>query len=107
MICNYFNFEQYHIECSVLYLVALTASFSVINTATVFTAQDYRLSSIYTHTFPHYLIWTTFLDRTNVIQPMQLSMDGKMREINPDDLQNLTHNPVFQPEDPGSEDEAQ
>ncbi|XP_035013114.2 synembryn-A isoform X1 [Hippoglossus stenolepis] len=46
------------------------------------------------------------LSRTNVIQPMQLSMDGKMREITPDDLQNLTHNPVFQPEDPGSEDEA-
>ncbi|XP_060933123.1 synembryn-A [Limanda limanda] len=46
------------------------------------------------------------LSRTNVIQPMQLSMDGKMREITPDDLQNLTHNPVFQPEEPGSEDEA-
>ncbi|XP_069384272.1 synembryn-A isoform X1 [Paralichthys olivaceus] len=46
------------------------------------------------------------LSRNNVIQPMQLSMDGKMREITPDDLQNLTHNPVFQPEEPGSEDEA-
>ncbi|XP_062245657.1 synembryn-A [Platichthys flesus] len=46
------------------------------------------------------------LSRTNVIKPMQLSMDGKMREVTPDDLQNLTHNPVFQPEEPGSEDEA-
>ena len=41
---------------------------------------------------------------------MQLGMDGKMREIPPEDLQKLAHNPLFQPEEPArsdSEDEAQ
>ncbi|XP_029910368.1 chaperone Ric-8A isoform X2 [Myripristis murdjan] len=50
------------------------------------------------------------LSRNNVIQPMQLGMDGKMREINPEDLHKLTHNPAAQPENPpqpDSEDEAQ
>ncbi|XP_038563030.1 synembryn-A isoform X1 [Micropterus salmoides] len=49
------------------------------------------------------------LSRTNVIQPMQLGMDGKMREMTPEDLHKLTHNPLFQPEEPinsDSEDEA-
>ncbi|XP_069575713.1 synembryn-A [Brachyistius frenatus] len=50
------------------------------------------------------------LSRTNLIQPMQLGMDGKMREMTPDDLHKLTHNPLFQSEeaaDPDSEDEAE
>ncbi|XP_042352490.1 synembryn-A [Plectropomus leopardus] len=50
------------------------------------------------------------LSRTNLIQPMQLGMDGKMREIAPEDLHKLAHNPLFQPEEPAhseSEDEAQ
>uniref|UniRef100_A0A3Q3M683 Synembryn n=1 Tax=Mastacembelus armatus TaxID=205130 RepID=A0A3Q3M683_9TELE len=49
------------------------------------------------------------LSRTNVIQPMQLTMDGKMREMSPKDLHKMTHNPLFQSEDPansGGEDEA-
>ncbi|GAA6221212.1 synembryn-A isoform X2 [Lates japonicus] len=49
------------------------------------------------------------LSRTNVIQPMQLGMDGKMREMTPEDLHKLTHNPLFQPEEPAdsdNEDEA-
>ncbi|XP_033491111.1 chaperone Ric-8A isoform X1 [Epinephelus lanceolatus] len=49
------------------------------------------------------------LSRTNLIQPMQLGMDGKMREIAPEDLHKLAHNPLFQPEEPAhsdSEDEA-
>lgn len=44
-----------------------------------------------------------------MIQPMQLGMDGKMREMTPEDLHKLTHNPLFQPEEPinsDSEDEA-
>ncbi|KAM7413822.1 hypothetical protein PAMA_018895 [Pampus argenteus] len=49
------------------------------------------------------------LSRTNLIQPMQLGMDGRMREITPDDLNKLTHNPLFRPEDPANsdDDEAQ
>ncbi|XP_040894360.1 synembryn-A [Toxotes jaculatrix] len=49
------------------------------------------------------------LSRNNMIQPMQLGMDGKMREMTPDDLLKLTHNPLFQPGEPAnsdSEDEA-
>ncbi|XP_017289395.1 synembryn-A isoform X2 [Kryptolebias marmoratus] len=49
------------------------------------------------------------LSRTNVIQPMQLDMDGNMREMTTKDLHKLTHNPVFQPEEPAdsdTEDEA-
>ncbi|XP_070763210.1 chaperone Ric-8A [Enoplosus armatus] len=50
------------------------------------------------------------LSRTNLIQPMQLGMDGKMREMTPEDLHKLAHNPLFQPEEPpansDSEDEA-
>ncbi|XP_072242641.1 chaperone Ric-8A [Leuresthes tenuis] len=49
------------------------------------------------------------LSRTNVIQPMQLGMDGKMREMTPEDLHKLAHNPLLQSEEPansGSEDEA-
>ncbi|XP_042268903.1 synembryn-A isoform X1 [Thunnus maccoyii] len=45
------------------------------------------------------------LSRTNLIQPMQLGMDGRMREITPDDLHKLTHNPLFQPEEPANSDE--
>ncbi|XP_051239177.1 synembryn-A [Dicentrarchus labrax] len=44
------------------------------------------------------------LSRTNVIQPMQLGMDGKMREMTPKDLHKLAHNPLFQPEEPANSD---
>lgn len=40
---------------------------------------------------------------------MQLGMDGKMKEITSEDMRKLTHNPLFQPEEPAnsdSEDEA-
>ncbi|XP_073328501.1 chaperone Ric-8A [Pagrus major] len=49
------------------------------------------------------------LSRTSLIQPMQLGMDGKMREMTPEDLRKLTHNPLFPPGEPprsDSEDEA-
>ncbi|XP_029992083.1 chaperone Ric-8A isoform X2 [Sphaeramia orbicularis] len=49
------------------------------------------------------------LSRTNLIQPMQLGLDGKMREVTPEDLHKLTHNPLLQPQEPqnsDSEDEA-
>ncbi|XP_056244092.1 synembryn-A isoform X2 [Seriola aureovittata] len=44
------------------------------------------------------------LSRTNVIQPMQLGMDGKMRELTPEDMCKLTHNPLFQQEEPVNSD---
>ncbi|XP_029290566.1 chaperone Ric-8A [Cottoperca gobio] len=44
------------------------------------------------------------LSRTNLIQPMQLGMDGTMREIPPEDLHKLAHNPLFQPEEPANSD---
>ncbi|KAM9376407.1 chaperone Ric-8A [Pholidichthys leucotaenia] len=44
------------------------------------------------------------LSRTNVIQPMQLGMDGKMREVTPEDLRKLTHNPLLQSEEPNNSD---
>ncbi|XP_034389929.1 synembryn-A isoform X1 [Cyclopterus lumpus] len=44
------------------------------------------------------------LSRTNLIQPMQLGMDGKMSEISPEDLHKLAHNPLFQPEEPANSD---
>ncbi|XP_070687499.1 chaperone Ric-8A [Pempheris klunzingeri] len=44
------------------------------------------------------------LSRTNLIQPMQLSMDGKMREITPDDLHKLVHNPLLQPDETADSD---
>ncbi|KAM4619196.1 chaperone Ric-8A [Polymixia lowei] len=48
------------------------------------------------------------LSRHNVIEPMQLSSDGKLREINQEDLQKLVHNPILQPEDPpGSDNEEE
>uniref|UniRef100_A0A3Q4BU26 Synembryn n=1 Tax=Mola mola TaxID=94237 RepID=A0A3Q4BU26_MOLML len=49
------------------------------------------------------------LSRTNVIQPMQLRMDGKMSEMTAEDLNKLAHNPLVQPDEnanSGSEDEA-
>nr|XP_046250742.1 synembryn-A isoform X2 [Scatophagus argus] len=49
------------------------------------------------------------LSRTSVIQPMQLGMDGKMREMTREDLHKLTHNPLLQPAETAnsdSEDEA-
>lgn len=55
------------------------------------------------------LCQTTSPCRTSVIQPMQLGMDGKMREITPEDMRKLTNNPLLQPDEPtnsGSEDEA-
>lgn len=42
--------------------------------------------------------------RTSVIQPMQLDMDGNMREMTTKDLHRLTHNPVIQPEGPAASD---
>ncbi|XP_030587296.1 chaperone Ric-8A isoform X2 [Archocentrus centrarchus] len=48
------------------------------------------------------------LSRTRLIQPMQLGMDGTMREMTTEDLHKLTHNPLFQSEEPpnlDSEDE--
>ncbi|XP_071344839.1 chaperone Ric-8A isoform X2 [Trachinotus anak] len=44
------------------------------------------------------------LSRTNVIQPMQLGMDGKMREMTAEDMHKLTHNPLFQPQEPANSD---
>ncbi|XP_047452788.1 synembryn-A isoform X2 [Mugil cephalus] len=44
------------------------------------------------------------LSRTNMIQPMQLGVDGTMREISPEDLHKLTHNPLFQSEEPPNSD---
>ncbi|XP_047246764.1 synembryn-A isoform X2 [Girardinichthys multiradiatus] len=49
------------------------------------------------------------LSRTNLIQPMQLDSDGKMREMTTDDLNKMVTNPLFQseePADPNSEDET-
>ncbi|XP_016521209.1 chaperone Ric-8A isoform X1 [Poecilia formosa] len=49
------------------------------------------------------------LSRTNLIQPMQLNSDGKMREMTTEDLNKLATNPLFQsqePADPDSEDET-
>ncbi|KAM4553091.1 chaperone Ric-8A isoform 2-T2 [Fundulus diaphanus] len=49
------------------------------------------------------------LSRTNFIQPMQLSSDGKMRELTREDLNKLATNPLFQseePADPDSDDES-
>uniref|UniRef100_A0A3P9NKY6 Synembryn n=1 Tax=Poecilia reticulata TaxID=8081 RepID=A0A3P9NKY6_POERE len=49
------------------------------------------------------------LSRTNLIQPMQLNSDGKMREMTAEDLNKLATNPLFQsqePADPDSEDET-
>ena len=46
--------------------------------------------------------------RTNVIQPMQLAMDGTMREMTAEDMDKVTHNPLQQPEEAaGSGDEDQ
>ncbi|KAM3842677.1 LOW QUALITY PROTEIN: chaperone Ric-8A [Diretmus argenteus] len=47
------------------------------------------------------------LSRNNVIQPMQLGLDGRMREINPEDMCKLVHNPVFHPENPPNEDDEE
>lgn len=50
------------------------------------------------------------LSRSNVIQPMQLDMDGNMREMTTEDLHKLVNNPLIQTEEPhnlDSEDEAQ
>ncbi|KAM9351589.1 chaperone Ric-8A [Symphorus nematophorus] len=44
------------------------------------------------------------LSRTSVIQPMQLGMDGKMREMTPEDMCNLAHNPLLQPQEPANSD---
>ncbi|XP_058502598.1 synembryn-A isoform X2 [Solea solea] len=46
------------------------------------------------------------LSRINVIKPMQLSMDGRMRELTAEDMQKLNHNPTFPPEEPSSDEEA-
>ncbi|PWA19923.1 synembryn-A [Gambusia affinis] len=49
------------------------------------------------------------LSRTNLIQPMQLNSDGKMREMTTEDLNKLATNSLFQsqePADPDSEDET-
>lgn len=57
----------------------------------------------------HMLTTTSSLHRTGVIQPMQLSMDGKMTEMTQEDLHKLAHNPLLQPDEfpnSGSEDET-
>ncbi|CAL8263279.1 unnamed protein product [Merluccius merluccius] len=36
------------------------------------------------------------LSRNNIIQPMQLGMDGRIRELNQEDLHRLVHNPLVQ-----------
>ncbi|TKS74030.1 Synembryn-A Protein [Collichthys lucidus] len=49
------------------------------------------------------------LSRYGVIQPMQLSMDGRMEQMTPENLNKPSHNPVRRSEEPansGSEDEA-
>ncbi|XP_055011857.1 synembryn-A [Boleophthalmus pectinirostris] len=48
------------------------------------------------------------LSRSSVIQPMQLDMDGNMKELTAEDLHRLANNPVLQPEnqDNSDEDEA-
>lgn len=49
------------------------------------------------------------LSRSSIIQPMQLDMDGNMKQMTEEDLQKLATNPVLQPREPehsGSEDEA-
>ncbi|KAM3608897.1 uncharacterized protein V6R79_006487 [Siganus canaliculatus] len=44
------------------------------------------------------------LSRGSVIQPMQLGLDGKMREMTSEDMCNLTHNCFIQPEEQGDSD---
>ncbi|KAK5867972.1 hypothetical protein PBY51_012423 [Eleginops maclovinus] len=44
------------------------------------------------------------LSRNNMIQPMQLGMDGTMREVAPEDLHKLAHNPLFQQEERNNSD---
>ncbi|XP_029010681.1 synembryn-A isoform X2 [Betta splendens] len=46
------------------------------------------------------------LSRTNMIQPMQLGMDGTMREMTLEDLHNQTHSPVIRSEEPANTDDA-
>ncbi|KAM9754881.1 chaperone Ric-8A [Menidia menidia] len=49
------------------------------------------------------------LSRNNVIRPMQLGLDGTMREMTAEDLRKHTHNPLLRPEEPphsDSEEEA-
>ncbi|XP_056138247.1 synembryn-A [Lampris incognitus] len=46
------------------------------------------------------------LSRNNVIQPMQLGRDGKMREMNAKDLNKQIHNPVLHTDETDSEEEA-
>ncbi|CAL8236659.1 unnamed protein product [Boreogadus saida] len=45
------------------------------------------------------------LSRNNIIQPMQLGGDGRITELNQDDMQRLVHNPHVQPraQPPGSD----
>ncbi|XP_055078509.1 synembryn-A isoform X2 [Periophthalmus magnuspinnatus] len=45
------------------------------------------------------------LSRSSVIQPMQLDMDGNMKELTTDDLHRLTNNPVLQAENLNNSDE--
>uniref|UniRef100_A0A1A7XUD8 Synembryn n=1 Tax=Iconisemion striatum TaxID=60296 RepID=A0A1A7XUD8_9TELE len=44
------------------------------------------------------------LSRTNVIRPMQLCMDGKMREMSKNNLDKQSHNSLFQSEEPADPD---
>ncbi|XP_028287967.1 chaperone Ric-8A [Parambassis ranga] len=44
------------------------------------------------------------LSRTNLIQPMQLGMDGKMTEMTTEDMQKLSHNPLFPSQEPVNSD---
>ncbi|CAL1595162.1 unnamed protein product [Knipowitschia caucasica] len=45
------------------------------------------------------------LSRCNVIQPMQLDMDGNMTELTLENLQNMAKNPLRQPENEDNSDE--
>ncbi|XP_029379169.1 chaperone Ric-8A isoform X2 [Echeneis naucrates] len=44
------------------------------------------------------------LSRNNVFQPMQLCMDGKMREMTAEDMHRVVHNPFLKPEEPANSD---
>ncbi|XP_008309308.1 chaperone Ric-8A isoform X2 [Cynoglossus semilaevis] len=47
------------------------------------------------------------LSRNNLIKPMQLSVDGKMREMTMEELQNMSHNPVIPAEELSSDEEVE
>lgn len=60
---------------------------------------DHLLTGDFTVTIP--------LIRNNLIKPMQLSVDGKMREMTMEELQNMSHNPVIPAEELSSDEEVE